>query len=147
MSEHRATINWHRDTDDFKYDTYRRDHTWAFEGETVNASAAPKYLGSPARVDPEEAFVASLSSCHMLSFLAIAARKNLVVDAYSDKAVGFMDKNEAGRLAITRVELRPAITFAPETQPSPNEIANMHHLSHKQCFIANSVKTIVEVII
>ena len=140
MSEHRATIRWQRSTEDFKYETYTRDHTWSFEAETVNASAAPKYLGTPERVDPEEAFVATLSSCHMLTFLAIAARKKLVVDSYADEAIGWMEKNEDGRLAVTRVELRPKIKFAGDG-PTPEQLEKMHHMSHEQCFIANSVKT------
>ncbi len=145
MSEHRATVAWRRDSDDFTYQGYTRDHTWTFEGGTsVAASAAPAYLGSAARVDPEEAFVAALSSCHMLTFLAIAAKKRLVVDAYRDAAVGFMEKNEAGQLAVTRVVLRPEIAFSEEA-PDGDALARLHHLAHEQCFIANSVRTEVTV--
>ncbi len=145
MSEHRATVAWRRDSDDFSYEGYTRDHTWTFEGGTsVPASAAPAYLGSAARVDPEEAFVAALSSCHMLTFLAIAAKKRLVVDAYRDAAVGFMEKNEAGQLAVTRVVLRPEIAFSGEA-PDGDALARLHHLAHEQCFIANSVRTEVTV--
>ena len=91
MSEHRASIAWRRDREDFKYPTYIRDHTWAFPGgETVPASAAPEFLGNADRVDPEEAFVAAISACHMLTFLAVAAKRRFVVDAYSDRAVGYM---------------------------------------------------------
>lgn len=145
MSEHRATVAWRRDTDDFTYASYTRDHTWAFEGGTVvPASAAAAYLGSAERVDPEEALVAALSSCHMLTFLAIAARKRLVVDSYRDAAVGFMEKNADGRLAITRVVLRPKIAFAGDA-PDENALARLHHLAHEQCFIANSVRTEVTV--
>ena len=144
MSEHRITVEWQRATPDFSFETYSRDHSWTFEGGvTVQASAAPTYLGSPALVDPEEAFVAALSSCHMLTFLAIAARKRLVVDGYRDSAVGFMEKNENGRLAVTRVVLRPAITFAEA--PPAEELARMHEQSHRNCFIANSVKTAISV--
>ena len=113
MSEHRASLSWRRDSDDFKYPTYTRDHVWAFPGgETVSASAAPEYLGNADRVDPEEAFVAAISACHLLTFLAIAAKRRFVVDAYSDQAVGYLEEIEGGRLAITRVELRPGITFS-----------------------------------
>jgi organic hydroperoxide reductase OsmC/OhrA len=145
MSEHRATVAWSRDTDDFTYESYTRDHTWAFEGGTVvPASAATAYLGSAECVDPEEALVAALSSCHMLTFLAIAAKKRWVVDSYRDAAVGFMEKNAEGRLAITRVVLRPEIAFAGDA-PDEAALARLHHLAHEQCFIANSVRTEVTV--
>ncbi len=146
MSEHRATIKWERDSEDFAYDTYTRDHSWEFDaGLSLAASAAPDYKGNTSRVDPEEAFVASLSSCHMLTFLAIAARKRLVVDRYQDVAIGFMEKNSQGKLAIMRVELRPQITFGGQ-QPSPEELRRLHEKAHEHCFIANSVKTDVQVI-
>src|SRR5580698_9897257 len=104
MSEHRATINWKRETPDFAYESYNRDHEWEFDaGITIRASASPAYMGSESCVDPEEAFVASLSSCHMLTFLAIAARKRYVVDAYLDEAVGVLAKDSAWRLAMTKV--------------------------------------------
>lgn len=145
MSEHRATIDWQRGGSEFTYESYSRDHLWRFEGGVeVPASAAPDYLGGAERVDPEEAFVASLSSCHMLTFLALAARKRLVVDAYRDAAVGTMEKNAEGRLAITRVVLRPEVRFSGEP-PSPEVLERLHHLAHEHCFIANSVRTDVRV--
>jgi len=147
MSEHKAKITWKRTSDDFRYDNYNRDHDWAFEGGVqVPASAAAAYLGSAERVDPEESFVASLSSCHMLTFLAIAAKKRMVVDSYVDEAVGFMKKNERGKLAVTHVELRPQIVFSGEKIPTSEQIEKMHHLSHEECFIANSVTTQIDVI-
>jgi len=146
MSEHKAHIAWQRTSDDFTYDAYTRDHTWTFEGgEVVKASAAPSYLGSENRVDPEEALVAALSSCHMLTFLAIAAKKRLTVDCYIDQAVGFMGKNEAGKLVITRTILRPDIKFSGEKIPTPEQIDKMHHLAHQECFIANSVITEISI--
>lgn len=145
MSEHHATICWGRGEVEFRYDSYSRDHDWSFPGgERVAASAAVEYLGSAERVDPEEAFVASLASCHMLTFLAIAARKRLVVDSYRDEAVGFMEKNEQGRLAVTRVVLRPRIEWEGEP-PSAEAIEKIHQLSHETCFIANSVRTEIRV--
>lgn len=145
MSEHQATIEWARESADFSYKSYNRSHAWRFEGgEVVRASAAPEYLGEGARVNPEEALVASLSSCHMLTFLALAARRRLVVDRYTDRAVGYLEKNAEGRLAITRVELRPEVLFAPEA-PSDEVVAALHHEAHEQCFIANSVRTQVTV--
>src|ERR1700761_5209560 len=101
MSEHTATSAWRRETPDFAYETYNRDHDWSFDaGITVRASANPAYLGSASCVDPEEAFVASLSSCHMLTFLAVAARKGYVVDRYHDQAIGILGKDATGRLAM-----------------------------------------------
>ena len=111
----------------------------------MQASAAPAYLGNPNLVDPEEAFVASLSSCHMLTFLAIACKKRFVLDEYSDDAVGMMEKNADGRLAITRVTLRQRLKFSGDKQPTPQEIEEMNHAAHEQCFIANSVKTEIRV--
>lgn len=147
MSEHKATISWNRGAPEFTYETYSRDHAWRFDGGVeVAGSAAPSYKGSPERVDPEEALVAAISSCHLLTFLALAARKRFVVERYDDEAVGFMEKNEAGKLAITRVELRPKIVFGGEAQPSADEIERLHHLAHENCFIANSVKTEVTVV-
>jgi organic hydroperoxide reductase OsmC/OhrA len=146
MSEHKATIDWKRETPDFAYETYNRDHSWSFDASiTVRASANPAYLGSESCVDPEEAFVASLSSCHMLTFLAIAARKRLVVDGYHDEAVGVLAKDAAGRLAMTKVTLRPRITFGGEKTPSSEELRQLHDQAHHACFIANSVKTEVAV--
>jgi organic hydroperoxide reductase OsmC/OhrA len=114
-------------------------------GIEVAASSAPDFLGDGARVNPEEAFVGALSSCHMLTFLAIAARKRLVVDAYEDTAEGFLEKNEDGRLAVTRVILRPKIRFAEGTDVSAETLAALHESSHTHCFIAQSVRTTVTV--
>ncbi len=146
MSEHQATITWNRGSDDFSYEAYSRDHIWEFEnGVKIEASAAPGFRGSFENVDPEETYVAALSSCHMLTFLAIAARKRLVVDSYTDSAVGTLEKNEAGKLAITRVILRPKVSFAQEACPSSEGLERLHHLAHAECFIANSVHTSISV--
>lgn len=142
MSEHRATIDWKRETPDFAYESYNRDHDWRFDaGIVVRASAAPAYKGSESCVDPEEAFVASLSSCHMLTFLAIACKKRITVDSYRDQAVGLLAKDPAGNLAITQVTLRPEIQFSGEKQPTNEELRRLHDQAHHACFIANSVKT------
>lgn len=139
MSEHVAEIRWTRGGHEFGYETYSRDHSWRFDnGVVLAASANPIYLGSSSAVDPEEAFVAAISSCHMLTFLAIAARKRLVVDAYSDRAVGRLEKNAAGRLAITQVTLDPQIEWGAD-MPALATLAQLHHLAHQECFIANSV--------
>lgn len=145
MSEHRATIVWNRQGTEFAYKEYTRDHVWKFDGGSeVGASAAPQFLGDDSRVDPEQAFVASLSSCHMLTFLALAAREGFVVENYEDPAVGFMERNDRKRLAITRVVLRPRITWGSEP-PNQEQLDDLHHQAHEHCFIANSVTTEVEV--
>ena len=145
MSDHHATIDWNREGRDFTYESYGRDHTWSFEGGVVvTASAAPAYKGSPDLVDPEEAFVASLSSCHMLTFLALAAKTKFVVDRYSDHAVGRMEKNSEGQFAVTTVTLNPVIEFDGR-KPEPDQLAQLHDKAHHLCFIANSVKTRITV--
>src|SRR5258706_12765858 len=124
MSEHRARIHWARKGEAFTYGGYARAHRWRFHGGAeVEASAAPEYRGDAALPNPEEALVAALSSCHMLTFLAIAARKRLTVESYEDDAVGHMEKNAEGKLAVTRVELRPRIVFSGERRPTSAEIA------------------------
>jgi organic hydroperoxide reductase OsmC/OhrA len=146
MSEHKMTLKWERGGAEFSYQKYPRDHTWSFDGGyTMAATAAPGFLGNPAHVDPEEAFVASLSSCHMLTFLAIACKQKFVLDSYEDEAVGHLEKNADSKLAITRVELRPKITWGGDRKPSAEELDRMHHAAHENCFIANSVKTEVRV--
>jgi len=111
----------------------------------MTATAAPAYFGNPAYVDPEEAFVASLSSCHMLTFLAIACKQKFVIDSYEDEAEGHLEKNADGKLAITRVELRPRITWGGDRKPSAEELDKLHHAAHENCFVANSVRTVVTV--
>ena len=146
MSEYRVTVSWRRESAGFSYEEYNREHTWSFDaGILVKASAAPAYRGKPEFVDPEEAFVATLSSCHMLTFLAIASRKRLVIDSYEDDAVGFMEKNAQGKLAVTRVILRPRIKFSGLEAPTGDQLAKLHEQSHHECFIANSVLTEVTV--
>lgn len=142
MSEHRARIVWSRQTPDFNYDTYNRDHVWHIDGGVdIPASGAPEFKGHHDRCDPERALVAALSSCHMLTFLAIAARKRFVADAYEDQASGVMTKNAKGKLWVSHVTLRPRVTFSGEKQPSKDEIDQMHHAAHENCFIALSVLT------
>ena len=146
MSEHKATVKWSRGGKDFTYKTYSRDHVWIANGNEIPASSAPAYLGSPDRVDPEAALVAALSSCHMLTFLAVAARRRFVVDSYEDAAVGRMEKNADGKLAITRVELHPKIAYGGGKQPTAADLDWMHDKAHRECFIANSVTTEVKVV-
>ena len=139
-------LTWNRGDKPFEYQKYSRDHTWKFDGgHEMTASAAPAYLGNPKHVDPEEAYVASLSSCHMLTFLSIACKQKFVMDEYVDEAVGVMEKNTEGKLAITRLTLKPRIKFSGEKQPTKEELDKMHHAAHENCFIASSVKTEIKV--
>ena len=147
MSEHKATVKWARNGADFGYKSYPRNHTWHFEGGVeVPGTAAPAYLGDPNRVDPEKAFVASLSSCHMLTFLALASNKGFVVDSYEDNAVGQVEKNAAGKLAVTRVDLHPRVGFSGAKMPAQADLDWLHDKAHRECFIANSVTTEVHVV-
>jgi organic hydroperoxide reductase OsmC/OhrA len=146
MSEHRVNLEWKRGTDPFSYESYSRDHAWILEGGArVPASAAPAYRGNPAYVNPEDALVAALSSCHMLTFLAIAAKKQFVIDRYDDNAIGFLEKNAKGKLALTRLILRPRIVFGGPNTPTQEQIRSLHERAHRECFIANSVTTVVMV--
>lgn len=145
-----STVRWNRNDAKFTDNRYSRVHEWEFdEGVKVRASASPHVVRAPFSatdaVDPEEAFVASLSSCHMLWFLSIAAKNGYVVDSYTDAAVGVMEKNGDGKLAMTRVTLKPDVTFSGERIPTAEELAALHHEAHEECFIANSVKTEVRV--
>ena len=147
MSEHRFELRWKHAGGEYKYESYDRTHRWRFGGGVeVDASSAPEYLGRAELPNPEEALVAALSSCHMLSFLAIAARQRFAVESYTDEAVGWLEKDADGKLAITRVELRPRTTFSGEKRPGAADVARMHEQAHRVCFIANSVKTQVSVV-
>lgn len=146
MSLHHAEVVWVRGDQPFLDNRYSRRHLLRFDGGTeVVASSSPQVvplpLSDPAGVDPEEAFVAALSSCHMLWFLSIAARRGFCVDRYVDAAAGRMAPDGQGRMAITEVKLRPAVTFSGAALPDEERIAQMHHEAHESCFIANSVRT------
>ncbi len=150
MSEYLATILWQRGDAVFTDHRYPRAHRWRFDGGIdLPASSSPHVvrvpLSDPAAIDPEEALVASLSSCHMLTFLDLASRAGFVIDEYRDDALGTLAKNAAGKLAITRVRLRPAIRFAGDRAPTPAELERLHHEAHEGCFIASSVTTEVVV--
>jgi len=152
MSKYKATIKWQRGDENFLDNKYSRGHTWIFDGGAeIAASSSPLVVPVPmsieTNVDPEEAFIASLSSCHMLFFLYFAARKGFIVDSYVDEAVGTVEKDAGGNLAMTKVSLRPVIKFAGEKQPTKKEQETMHDDAHSHCFIANSVKTEVETLL
>ncbi len=146
MSSYTAAISWLRGEQPFVDGKYSRRHAWRFDGGVeVPASSSPHAVrapySDPRAVDPEEAFVASLSSCHMLWFLSIAAGRGFRIDSYVDDAVGTMAKNAAGKHAMTRVVLRPRVIFSGDRLPDRAEIDAMHHEAHAECFIANSVLT------
>ena len=150
MSEHTATVTWRRDDADFAAGRYSRRHEWRFDGgAVVSASPSPHVVrapwSDPAGVDPEEAFVASIASCHMLWFLSLAAEQGFVVESYEDDALGTMSRIAPQRSAITEVVLRPRIVFANGTEPSADAIAALHDEAHERCFIANSVKSTIRV--
>ena len=147
MTEHRIALNWEKGETPFTYEAYTRNHAISFKNgqETVIVSASPAYKGDGSRADPEDMLVAALSSCHMLSFLAIAAKKKLTVHSYQDDAIGFLENDSStgsgGKLWITRVILRPHVVIDADA----DTLAHIHHLAHEACFIANSVKTQVSV--
>ncbi|MEQ1862566.1 MAG: OsmC family protein [Chthoniobacteraceae bacterium] len=148
--EHTATIRWKLTSPDFLRGKYSREHTWTFDGgATIPASPAPSVVpapwSNPAHVDPEEAFVASVASCHMLTFLWLAGRAGFVVETYEDTAAGTMSKDARGVPWVSTITLRPRIGWSAEKVPAPDELAKLHHTAHEQCFIANSIKTEVTV--
>jgi organic hydroperoxide reductase OsmC/OhrA len=146
MSKYQATIEWHSDGGAFTDNRYPRSHRWLFDGGIeVPASSSPQIVPLPMSrtdaVDPEEAFVASLASCHMLWFLSIAAERGYQVNAYRDTAVGVMSRNEEGKLAITRVTLHPHVEFTGSNRPEPAALQALHEAAHGSCFLAASVKS------
>lgn len=150
MIQIETQIRWDRNGATFTDNRYSRAHDWTFDGGTnVRASSSPHIVplpySDPTAVDPEEAFIAAISSCHMLWFLSFAAKEKWMINSYHDAAVGTMEKNEAGKLVISKVELRPQIVWESKSVPSPSDIARLHEQAHAECFIANSIKTEVTV--
>ncbi|NJC40755.1 organic hydroperoxide reductase OsmC/OhrA [Brevundimonas alba] len=150
MSEHLATIEWSRDGQEFADHRYSRAHDWRFDGgAVVRGSSAPTSvpvpMSDPAAVDPEEALVAAVSSCHMLFFLAFAAKAGFVVDRYRDEASGVLGRDDRGRMSITTVTLRPEVTWSGETRPDAAALGDLHHSAHEACYIANSIRATVTV--
>lgn len=146
MSDYLAKVTWRRGDQAFSDNRYSRGHVWEFDGgASVPASSSPHVVPLPLsvaeNVDPEEAFVAALSSCHMLFFLSIAAKRGFVIDEYCDEAVGTMEKGADGRTAMTKVRLRPRVVFSGDERPTREDLERMHHRAHDLCFIASSVKT------
>ncbi len=145
MHQYQAQIHWQRGDQIFTDNLYSRAHDWQFDGGlTVPASSSPLSVALPmsvaGNVDPEEALVAAASSCHMLFFLWLAAKQGFTVDQYTDLAIGVMEKDERGKISITRITLRPKIIFSGSKQPDTKELASLHHHSHEDCYIANSLR-------
>ena len=150
MSEYLATISWKRGDDAVVDQRYRRAYEWSVDGGlTVPASASPHSvrppMSDPSAIDPEEAFVASISSCHMLWFLWGASRRGFRVDSYRDEAVGVMEKNADGRMAVTWVTLRPHVVFGGDSAPTADDLRELHDAAHHECYIATSVRTEIRI--
>ncbi|MGZ3788505.1 MAG: OsmC family protein [Bacteriovorax sp.] len=146
MSTFTIDLNWKRETE-FAYDKFNRSHTLSFSGNQVlRNSSAPEYLGNTDTANPEEILAAAVSSCHMLTFLAVAAKSGYTVDTYRDHAEATLDKNEEGKPAITQIDLHPVIEFSGEKLPSAEQLKSLHERAHRNCFIANSIKTKVNVL-
>lgn len=151
MKEFEAQVAWQRAGQAFLDGRYSRAHDWEFDGGCkLRASSSPLSvplpMSDPAAVDPEEALVAAAASCHMLFFLSLAQQQGFTVDSYLDRAVGYLGADEDGRVAMTRIELRPGIVFAGERRPNGAELDALHHAAHERCYIANSLKTAVLVV-
>jgi organic hydroperoxide reductase OsmC/OhrA len=150
MSEHKAIVRWTHTQGDFLKGRYSREHTWTFDGGlTIPASPSPGVVpapySNPAHIDPEEAFVSAISSCHMLSFLYLAYRGGFEVMSYEDEAVGRMTKNERGVPWVSSVVLNPRVVYGGGKIPTPEDEERLHHAAHEECFIANSVRTEITV--
>ena len=151
MSEYCATIKWQRqESEKFSDNKYSRVHTWEFDGgQIVQASSSPHVVPLPysleSNIDPEEAFIASISSCHMLFFLSIAAKRRYVIESYHDAASGLMQLDSNNKMSMTDVTLNPKIVFSGDKQPTQKQINKIHHQAHEQCFIANSVMTKIHI--
>lgn len=142
MSDHHIDLSWNRDGGPFERGNYRRDHAVRFNGgQSLKNSAASDYGGNDAASNPEELLIAALASCQMLTFLAVAANRGYVVDAYEDHAVATLGKNADEKIAVTHAELAPRVRFGGDRQPSPEDIVKMHERAHAACFIANSLRT------
>lgn len=150
MSTHEAIVEWARGDQAFADNLYSRGHDWRFDGgAVVRGSSAPTSVPIPmsdiTAIDPEEALVAALSSCHMLFFLAFARKDGFVVDSYRDAAVGLMDRDARGKISITLITLRPAVVFSGEVHPDRPALDALHHRAHEACYIANSIHAEVRI--
>jgi organic hydroperoxide reductase OsmC/OhrA len=146
MSEHRISLQWSRSGSPFARGNYRSNHEIHYPGgQTLHGGPSPEFGGDATWTDPEQMLLSALSSCHMLTFLAVAANRGYVVDSYSDDAVALLGKNADGKTAVVQATLAPRVTFSGDKRPTPDEYAKLHERAHAACFIANSVKTVVDV--
>ncbi len=144
MSTYTIDLAWRRTTPDFDYKTFDRGHIWYLAGgQTVHGSAAPDFSGDPEKSNPEEALLAALSSCHMLTFLAVAALKKLVVESYEDEPLAELGKNEKGKMMVESLTLRPKVVFGGETIPDADAVWELHRKAKENCFIGNSLLSTV----
>ena len=145
MSEHSIQVSWARGDAPFERGSYPREHEVRFAGgQGLRNSADAGFSGDASASNPEELLLAALSSCHMLTFLAVAANRGYVVDRYEDHASAVLEKNAEGKMAVTRAVLAPRVVFGGDKQPAPEDYATLHQRAHAACFIANSVKTQVD---
>jgi organic hydroperoxide reductase OsmC/OhrA len=141
-----VNLIWNR-TNEFTYDKFNRDHTVEFSGhQLLNTSAAADYLGNPNMANPEELLASALSSCHMLTFLAVASKSGYIVESYTDYSAATLDKNEEGKLSITTIDLKPIIVFSGAKIPDEIQLKSLHDKAHRNCFVANSIKTKVNIL-
>lgn len=148
MSAHTVNLTWSREGKPFGYKEFSRDHQIDFgHGVAIRVSAAAEYLGTAELPDPEQAYVAALASCHMLTFLAFASLQKLTLESYHDEAVGYLEKGPDGKPILSRIELHPKTTWAPDVTVSPEKLEELHHKAHQECFLANSVKTEITTIL
>lgn len=146
MSEHSVTIEWQRQSESFQFEDYNRDHVWSTaSGQRLEVSAAPAYFGNPDCINPEQALAGSLSSCHMLTFLAVASKQGLIIDRYRDRAIAHLGRNEQGRMAVIRIELHPEVGFAPGQAIDISGYRDLHERAHKACFVANALRSAVQI--
>jgi organic hydroperoxide reductase OsmC/OhrA len=146
-SEHTVKLHWKKETESFAYQDYNREHDFIFSEKAImRASSAPQFLGDPDCADPEQAYVASISSCHLLFFIAYCSKKRMVVLDYQDNAMGVLEQDEENKLWISKVILNPKIVFAPGQEPDEEGLKRLHDMAHRNCFLANSVKSEVIVL-
>jgi organic hydroperoxide reductase OsmC/OhrA len=147
VSSYIINLDWKKTTEDFSYEKFNRDHSIELSGnQTIKNSASPDYFGNADMTNPEELLASALASCHMLTFLAIASKSGYVLDSYNCKAEAFMGKNAEGRMSVTEITLTPEIVFSGDKKPSDEQLKSLHDKAHKNCFIAQSLQTKVNVL-
>lgn len=147
MSAFHIESNWKRTTEDFNYEKFNRNHTIKLsENQIVNNSSAPEFFGNTDTTNPEELLASALTSCHMLTFLVVASKSGFVVDTYVDHSEAILEKNEEGKMAVTIINLKPTISFSGNKIPDADQLRSLHEKAHRNCFIANSIKTKVNIL-